>query len=74
MTLPIRTLNLDHRWECCGCGVCCRGSVIPLDGEEVERLEQQGWDKHPDYRGSRVVVGKGPWKKRHRLAKRSDGS
>lgn len=73
MTLPIRSLKLDQRWECCGCGVCCRGSMIPLDGDELERLGQQGWDKHPDYRSTRVVVGKGLWKKRFRLAKRSDG-
>ncbi|NQT17135.1 MAG: hypothetical protein HQ582_30560, partial [Planctomycetes bacterium] len=59
MTLPIRIVKLDQRWDCHGCGTCCRGSAIPLDGEELERLAQQGWNEHPDYRGRRVVVGKG---------------
>lgn len=48
--------------------------MIWLDGEDLGRLRQQGWDEHPEYRGVRILVRQGAWKKRYRLAKRSDGS
>ena len=74
MTVSIRTLKIDQRWDCRGCGVCCRGSAIDLDDEELKRLGEQRWQEHPDYAGRRIVVGQGLWKKRYRLAKRDDGS
>ncbi len=36
-------------------------------------MRQQGWDKHPDYRGKRLVVRHGWSKPRYRLAHRPDG-
>jgi lysine-N-methylase len=74
MTLPIRILKIGERWDCHSCAVCCRGSVIQLDEEEVRRLEEQAWHQSPDYRGVRILVRQGLWKKRYRLAKRADGS
>jgi Fe-S-cluster containining protein len=73
MTLPIRTLPLEQRWDCHGCCVCCRGGVIWLNDEDLSRLGKQRWDEHPDYRGVRIVLRKGLWGKRRRLAKRKDG-
>ncbi len=74
MTLPIRTLKIDERWDCHGCGACCRGGVVPLDDEEVRRLREQAWEEDPDYRGTQVLVRHGLWRKRYRLAMRDDGS
>jgi lysine-N-methylase len=73
MTLPIRALELDQRWDCHGCAECCHGGMIELDDEELRRLRHDRWHEHPDFRGVRIVVAPGLGKKRYRLAKRNDG-
>ena len=74
MTLPLRLPPVAEPWDCHHCGDCCRRINVPLREEDLRRLRQQRWDEHPDYRGVPVVVRHGVWRKRHRLAKRSDGS
>ncbi|MEQ1829470.1 MAG: YkgJ family cysteine cluster protein [Pirellula sp.] len=73
MSLPIVVLPNNEKWDCHQCGVCCRGSVIPLSDEDLARLRSQHWDKHPDYQNIRTVVRMG-WSRRTRLAHRRDGS
>jgi len=74
VTLPIKTLPIVEHWGCTGCGKCCRGNVVPLDDDDLRRLREQAWDKHPDYRGVRTMVGQGVFKRRYRLAQRDDGT
>lgn len=74
MSLPIRTLPVVERWDCHGCGICCRGTVVELDADDVRRLQSQHWAEHPEYRAQKIVVRRGWWPARYELAKRPDGS
>lgn len=73
MTLPIRTLPIVEKWDCTGCGGCCPGSLIRLNEGDIERLRQQDWEHHPDYRGQKILIRHGWWKPEYLLAKRKDG-
>jgi lysine-N-methylase len=71
---PIKTLPIVERWDCTGCGKCCRGNLVPLDEDDLQRLREQRWEEHPDYRGVRTVVRRGALRRRYRLAQRDDGT
>ncbi len=73
MTLPIRTLPIVEKWDCHGCGRCCRGTIIGLNEGDLERLREQHWEQHPDFRGQKIIVRRGLWKPQYFLAKRKDG-
>jgi lysine-N-methylase len=73
VTLPLRTLSIEERWDCHGCAVCCRGSIIPLGGQDLQQLRQQGWHEHPDFRGVRIMARQGWLKRAYRLAQGPDG-
>jgi Fe-S-cluster containining protein len=66
-------LPIVERWDCTGCGKCCRGNLVPLDDDDLRRLRDQRWDQHPDYRGTPTVVRQGFLRRRYRLAQRDDG-
>jgi lysine-N-methylase len=68
MTLPVKIPPVVERWDCHGCGRCCRAVIVALNDDDVARLRSQHWDQHPDFRGVRVMVRQGLWKKRYRLA------
>ena len=72
--LPLQPLPMIERWDCHQCGVCCRGSLIPLSPEEVERIRAQKWEAREDLRGTPVVVRESPLGSSYRLAQRPDGS
>jgi Fe-S-cluster containining protein len=74
MPLPIKPLPLIERWDCHQCGVCCRGSIVPLSDDDVARLQAQNWDQQPDFRGTRVFVREKSPGHDYRLAHRADGS
>ncbi len=74
MSLPIVILPTAEKWDCHQCGICCRGSLVPLNDADVARLESQKWNEHPDYRDTPVMVRYPSSKKRFRLAQRIDGS
>ena len=74
MSLPIVILNNDEKWDCHQCGVCCRGSLIPLSSEDVARLSSQKWNEQPEYRNMRIMVRNRQSSSPFRLAHRSDGS
>jgi len=74
MTLPIRIPPIVERWDCHGCGACCRAKIIPLGDADLRKLDQQNWQQHPDYSGARIVVRLGRFKKGYRLAHRDDGN
>jgi lysine-N-methylase len=74
MTLPIKTLPILEQWDCHGCGICCHGASVLLNDADVELLRSQHWDKHPDFRGKKILVRAGLFDLRYRLAHRRDGS
>lgn len=74
MPLPIHVLPLVERWDCHQCGVCCRGSVVPLSAEDVARLQEQKWQERPELTGTPVMVRENLLGHAHRLAQRADGS
>jgi lysine-N-methylase len=74
MTLPIKPLPMIERWDCHQCGVCCRGSIVPLSADDLARLKAQGWEEHPDFRGTQVAVRESWLGHEYRLAQREDGS
>ena len=74
MSLPIVILPTAEKWDCHQCGICCRGSLVPLYDEDVERLRSQRWDEHPDFHNTPVFVRNRSSRKAFRLAQRVDGS
>jgi lysine-N-methylase len=74
MTLPIKTLPILERWDCHGCGICCRGASVLLSETDLRRLREQHWDEHPDFRGKKIIVRSGLFDRRYRLAHRKDGT
>ena len=74
MPLPIQPLPMIERWSCHQCGVCCRGSVVPLSADDVARLQSQKWQDRPEYRGIPVMVRQTWLGHEYRLAQRPDGS
>jgi lysine-N-methylase len=73
MTLSLRTLPLIEKWDCQGCGNCCRGTTVLLDEDDLKKLREQQWEKHPEFAGMKTVVRHGLVGGRHVLAKRPDG-
>ena len=74
MSLPIKPLPMIERWDCHQCGVCCRGSVVPLSADDLARLEAQKWREQPDLKDTPVVVRESWLGHEYRLAHRDDGS
>ncbi|HEX5103617.1 MAG TPA: YkgJ family cysteine cluster protein, partial [Pirellulaceae bacterium] len=74
MPLPLKPLPIVERWSCHQCGVCCRGSIVPLSPADLARLKEQGWAEHPDFRGTAITTRESWLGGEHRLAHREDGS
>jgi lysine-N-methylase len=74
MSLPLRILPIVEHWDCQGCGKCCRGSVIPLDEADRQRLSEQKWEDRPEFKDVAVVVRRGWLRPEYELARQDDGS
>ncbi len=74
MSLPIVLLDQPEQWDCHQCGYCCRGSVIPLSGEDYKRLRSQEWEKQPEFRHTKLLSSFPAAESSYRLAHRADGS
>ncbi len=74
MPLPIHTLPVVERWDCHQCGVCCRGSIVPLSNADVARLREQKWHERPEFAGVQTTTPLGDSRGRQQLGKRPDGS
>ncbi|GAB6167361.1 hypothetical protein JCM19992_33610 [Thermostilla marina] len=73
MELPLRLLADDERWDCRGCGICCRSVIIKLSDEEYRRIRDQHWEEDPRFRGKKLFVRMSLFPPVYRLAHRSDG-
>jgi len=74
MKLPVIRVAGNERWDCQGCGVCCRGSIIRLSVEDLGKIREQRWDDQPEFAGQRLLVRDTRAESRQRLARRADGS
>jgi lysine-N-methylase len=74
MPLPIQPLPMIERWDCHQCGVCCRGSIVPLSEDDVARLIAQKWHERPEFRNNPAMVRTNWLGHEYRLAHKSDGS
>lgn len=72
--LPIKALPILERWECRSCARCCRGSIIRLDDDDVQRLRQQEWERRPEFDKIQPLVREGWFRRTYRLAQRPDGA
>ena len=71
---PLQPLPILENWDCHCTGDCCRRTIVALTDDDVKRLKLQAWDKHPDYRGQKIVDGHGLLHRHYTLAKRPDGA
>jgi lysine-N-methylase len=74
MRLPIVTPSTQEKWSCHQCGICCRGSIVPLDDADLQCLAGQKWEEHPDFQGTPVTTKLSIASNRYRLSHREDGS
>lgn len=73
-SLPLRALPIVEQWSCQGCGVCCRGSIITLNDDDLAKLAAQHWDQHEQFRHVKITEREALFGGRRVLAKRADGS
>ncbi len=74
MSLPIVPLKSDEHWDCHQCGVCCHGSIVPLNLADAERLRSQQWGNEPEFENTRLTVRHRAAASSLRLAHRDDGA
>jgi lysine-N-methylase len=74
MSLPILRTPIEERWDCHGCGDCCHGTKVELSADDLRRLREQRWDRHPDYQGVRITRRNGLFSRERVLAHRADHS
>jgi lysine-N-methylase len=75
MSVSLHPLPLVQNWDCHTCGDCCREYFVGISLEEKKRIEQQGWDKEPDFRGVPLFRRYGPiWRRRTALNHHEDGT
>ncbi len=72
--MPSIRTPIAEKWDCHGCSVCCRGSTIVLDAEDLAQLRSQRWHEQAEFRGVKTVVRESLLGGRRVLAKRKDGS
>ena len=70
----IKILPILEQWDCKACGLCCHGSIVRLDDDDVQRLKGQAWEKHPDFRGVKTVIRDGWLSSSYHLAQRPNGA
>ncbi len=71
--LPIATTRVSERWDCHNCGNCCTHLTAELNDDDLERLREQKWERHPDLRGKRITKRIGWFKRTRSLAHGRDG-
>ena len=74
MASLLQTLPIVERWDCNGCGICCRHTVIQLDESDRAKIEAQRWSQRRDFENVRVIESHGLFHKSYTLARQPDGS
>jgi lysine-N-methylase len=75
MSASLRPLPLIQNWDCHGCGDCCREYIVGLSEAERKRIESQGWDQEPEFRGLSLFRRYGPpWRRSVALNVHKDGT
>jgi lysine-N-methylase len=74
MSFSIQTLPIAERWSCHSCGFCCRSTKFGLSDRDLRKLHAQQWERHPDFRGIKIITKHGLFKKYYQLGKKPDGS
>lgn len=75
MSLSLHPLPLVQNWDCHVCGDCCREYLVGLSDEEQQRIEQQGWETEPEFKGVALFRRYGRfWARRTALNHRDDGT
>jgi lysine-N-methylase len=73
MALPIKHLPVLQNWDCHVTGTCCKEYRVTLSPDEIQRIEEQGWQP-ADLGGLSPFNRVGPpWARRVELNHRSDG-
>ena len=49
-------LPIVERWDCHSCGVCCRGTTVPLDRTDLRKIREQGWEETEELAGQKTIV------------------
>ncbi|MDX1947202.1 MAG: YkgJ family cysteine cluster protein [Pirellulaceae bacterium] len=71
--MPLQVLPTVERWDCHQCGICCRGSIVPLSDEDLARLREQHWERHPEMAGTPTTARLSLLSGQQRLAQHPDG-
>lgn len=71
--LKLRPLPIIERWDCCGCGKCCRGVIVALNAEDLKKLREQHWEKDPEMKGIKIITRMGLLAKKYRLTHQKNG-
>jgi lysine-N-methylase len=74
MKLPVIRVAGNERWDCQACGVCCRGPVIRLSHADLKKIEDQHWDRDPEFSGQQVLIRESNSESGYRLARQADGA
>jgi lysine-N-methylase len=56
MPMPVKSLPVIQRWDCRGCGDCCKTYHVRVSDAERARIEGQHWDDDPEMKGVELMV------------------
>lgn len=56
MPMPVKSLPVIQRWDCRGCGDCCKTYHVRVTDAERARIEAQDWRADPDMKDVETVV------------------
>jgi lysine-N-methylase len=74
MALPIKHLSVLQNWDCHITGTCCKEYRVTLSADEIQRIEEQGWQP-ADLGGLSPFKRVGRlWSRKVELNHREDGS
>ncbi|MCE9545876.1 MAG: YkgJ family cysteine cluster protein, partial [Planctomycetia bacterium] len=71
---PVIRIASEERWDCQACGVCCRGSIIQLSDDDLQKLRDQRWEDEPEIGGRSFLVRDASAAGGRRLAQLADGT
>ena len=56
MPMPVKSLPVIQRWDCRGCGDCCKTYHVRVTDAERARIEGQGWADDSEMKDVEPVV------------------